>query len=244
MKPFSSFKKNLAAILAAGAMTANADLIPFETPTDSDFGNFTYTLRDPAIIGSGFRTFNVIARNPYGADDLETYDYHFMNQLIDDLWTLPANQSEYATKQDMVSDAMGFTPFGDSLAGEDVVDFGWNFIQDTATGSINASNNGFIRDVTYQAWDDDPNKAIGNYFMAEKLIDGNRNGIFGEVGDMQFVYDTNKSVLATVDGGVFGTNLYGNAPRAEVIVPEGNTLGLMGLGALAAYAVLRGRKKD
>jgi len=247
MKPITALKKRGAALLAAAAMylpTAGAGLLEVGSPVDSNDGFFTYELLEEATTRPGNQSIRVTARTPYISGDLDFYDYRVMTQLMNDLWSLPANQTEYGTKANMIDSAVKYIPFGDGLAGQDVVDFGWTFPLSNADGSVYATNNGFIEDVTYQRWDADPGLAIGDFFFDNKLLDGNRNGTLGEIGDLQLTVDSSSSLLAQIDGSIQGYDIMGTAPRAEYIaVPEVSTLGLVGLGALAGYVATRRKNR-
>jgi hypothetical protein len=244
MRPISTFKKGLAAIVAAGAMNASAALMPVEQTISSNSGNFEYIQKNPDTFRSGSTSFEFTAYNPSSVSTLDSYDFSFMNKIVDDLWTLPANQSEFGTKENMVNSAMTYLQYGDSLAGEDVVDFGWNGTMNPSNGTVTYRNAGGIPDVTYQAFDPTPGKAVGEIYFDSRLLDANRNNILGEVGDLAIHFDTADSILASIEpDAVFSFDDYGVAPRAmPITIPEPSSLYLAAAGILAAYGASKLKK--
>lgn len=244
MRPISSLKKGLAALVVAGAMNAQADLMPVEQTISSNSGNFEYIHKNPATTRPDSTTFEFTAYNPSSVSTLDSYDFSFMNNIVDDLWALPANQSEFGTKENMVNSAMTYLQYGDSLAGEDVVDFGWTGTMNPSNGTVAYRNAGGIPDVTYQAFDPTPGKAVGEIYFDSRLLDANRNNILGEVGDLAIHYDTTDSILATVEADtVFPEHDYGIAPRAmPITIPEPSSLYLVAAGLMAAYGASKLKK--
>jgi hypothetical protein len=167
--------------------------------------NFTYQVLHSSFDQDEFVT-KITAANPFTSADVDSYETYF-NILVDDLWSLPHNQTAYTNKAEMISQGLRHVLFDDAAAGKDVIYDGWNGNFDS-TGKFTLENVGGIPNVTYEL------AASGKEFQfrvyaLKSLFDGNGNGWSQSDVDAGIDYfitqDLTNSVLGSVyEGGALG----------------------------------------
>lgn len=207
----------LAAALALGSLTGNADAAPMVT-------NEQQTPHHQA-----------------GAWDVSTYIGNFTRSDLNQAWLdysdmlgqiadLPANVSRYSDDSNPSNNLTDFITgaTSDHLIGADVGpldggDFGWSAdLQND--GTIYVSADWLIPGVTFRRWQDQEKKEI-ELILADELLDG-----------YDLALDPGRDIPDMATAQLNQLNVYQADGQAVNVVPEpvSGTLGLVGLAGLAA----------
>ena len=144
----------------------------------------------------------------------------FFAPLFDSLWSLPWNQSAYASLAAMVDGGVSAQIRSKSAVGDDfAVTSGW--MSSLSVSGVSLSNNGIAYDIWHPQGQSNPNSGDTLYArlrLSNSLLDGNGNGWSQadvDAGvDAFLTFQTASSVIGSAsDVGAFTTyEVQGNAP--------------------------------
>jgi len=224
----------MAPLIAAAALYA--------TPTKADL--ITQYAPDYDITPGRVELSVELENNDDGAV-YNSYDLPLFYSLSLSLWNLPQNQANYATIDDMTGDwslTIRPNPIGE-------VNEGWLTTQGNYS-PVAIENVGGIPGVTYENWEatqQNPNQDMMALTLSipTSQLDGNNNGWSStDSGD----YTINMNTSPTPGMGIGRAGLDSWAAQGYEynvnIVPEPNTIALLGLGAAALLAARNRRKKE